>query len=183
MSLSILNDPLFPYANSRSVSPFSFTRLGTPKVFGTVSSLQWNLRIWFSGCCFDRVLLRITQKGSIIKWTYKKKLNLKICPFNTLYNTVNWTLKSFVLGNACLLRSARVRIRQKWNWCPRMANLLTYYHLAWQIQLLFCWDKYDWNLLKIDHTLPRCSTICAYPMSVTWTLSLAIIQLSPSFGV
>ena len=35
----------------------------------------------------------------------------------------------------------------------------------------------------IYSTLARCSTICAYPRSVTWTFSLAIIQLPSSLGV
>ena len=39
------------------------------------------------------------------------------------------------------------------------------------------------NISQFIHTLARCSTICEYPRSVIWTLSLAIIQLSPSLGV
>lgn len=39
------------------------------------------------------------------------------------------------------------------------------------------------HLRHHDNTLARCSTICEYPRSVSCKLSLAIIQLSPSFGV
>lgn len=46
----------------------------------------------------------------------------------------------------------------------------------------------QWRILKKVnfkslHTLARCSTICEYPRSVTWTFSLANIQLSKSSGV
>ena len=71
-SVSSRSVPLFPNANSWSMYAPSPISAGVPIVFGTVTSLQWYLSIWCSGCWADSVRRNKTQNGSIRKWTLKR---------------------------------------------------------------------------------------------------------------
>ena len=68
--------PAFPLAKSKSRKVPWPNRLGGTKTFGRLISRQWYLRIWFRGCKPGIVRFKLTQKGSIRKWTFEDNQTL-----------------------------------------------------------------------------------------------------------